>query len=65
VLTGGDDYEILCTVPPDELASFSALAHKRGVPLAAIGQVIEGSGLPVFRHGDAELRFEAGSFAHF
>ena len=27
VLTGGDDYEIVCTVPPDALAAFQAAAR--------------------------------------
>ncbi|HEX2137914.1 MAG TPA: thiamine-phosphate kinase [Microvirga sp.] len=65
LLTGGDDYEILCAVPPERLAAFQADAEELGVALAVIGRVADGSGLPVFRQGGAERRFEAGSFSHF
>jgi thiamine-monophosphate kinase len=65
ILTGGDDYEILCTVASDRLADLQAEAHKAGVPLVPIGQVVEGEELPVFRWRGMERRFEAGSFSHF
>src|SRR5256885_3899680 len=31
VLTGGDDYEVLCTMAPDKVASFRAVAAAAGV----------------------------------
>jgi thiamine-monophosphate kinase len=65
VLTGGDDYEILCTVPEERLDKFQREAQEVGVPLHVIGRVLEGTGLPVFRQGGVERRFEAGSFSHF
>ena len=66
VLTGGDDYEILCAVPPDAVPDFLAEARAAEVPTAAIGVVEAGEAPPVFvaREG-RELRFEAGSFSHF
>lgn len=64
-LTGGDDYEILCTVPEGRLDKFRAKAQEAGVPLAVVGRVVEGAGLPIVRQGGAERRFEAGSFSHF
>lgn len=65
VLTGGDDYEVLCTVPGSRLAAFEASAAAAGVPLATIGTVLEGAGLPIFRDGDTERRYEQGSYSHF
>jgi thiamine-monophosphate kinase len=65
VLTGGDDYEILCTVAPEHLAAFEAETHNAGVPLSAIGRVVEGAGLPTFLLRGTERRFEKGSFSHF
>ena len=65
VLTGGDDYEILCAVPDDRLSSFLAACAAAGSPATPIGTVVEGSGLPVFRDGPVERRFERGSFSHF
>jgi thiamine-monophosphate kinase len=65
-LTGGDDYEILCTVAPQSSAAFEAAAGKAGVAVTAIGTIVEGGAGPVVRDaaGDA-LVFERGSYAHF
>ena len=65
LLTGGDDYEILCTVAPERLADFEAATNNAGVPLSAIGHVVEGTGLPTFRVHGTERRFGKGSFSHF
>ena len=65
VLTGGDDYEILCTVPEARLDAFLVEAKDAGAPLAVIGRAVEGTGLPVFRQAGIERRFDAGSFSHF
>jgi thiamine-monophosphate kinase len=64
-LTGGDDYEILCTCPKDRIDSLVEEADKAGVPVTVIGQVLAGEGLPAFRSGATERRFETGSFSHF
>jgi thiamine-monophosphate kinase len=65
LVTGGDDYEILCTVPDARITAFLEASAAAGVPAAAIGTVVEGGGLPVFRDGSRKRRFEAGSFSHF
>ncbi len=67
VLTGGDDYEIVCTVPPDKLASFRAAAAAAGVPVAEIGRVAGG---PTGRRGSSTATashrlFKRTSFSHF
>jgi thiamine-monophosphate kinase len=64
-VTGGDDYEILCMVAPDDLSAFNAAAEQAGVQLTVIGRVLEGSELPLFRQDGREQRFAAGSFSHF
>jgi len=65
-LTGGDDYEIVCTVPPKRVASFQAAANKVGVPLAEIGVVGKGSAPPRFLDaGGKPLTFKQLSFSHF
>jgi len=65
-LTGGDDYEILCAVPPDAVSAFLAEARAAGVPVAEIGTVEAGDGPPRFRdaHGRA-MDFARASFSHF
>jgi thiamine-monophosphate kinase len=65
LLTGGDDYEVLCAVPEDRLAGFLEACAQGGVPARAIGTVTEGGDLPVFRRNGTERRYERGSFSHF
>ena len=65
VVTGGDDYEILCTVRAGDLEAFLAAAAGAGVAAAAIGTVVEGSDPPLFRDDAGERRYEKGSFSHF
>lgn len=66
ILTGGDDYEILCAVPPERLDVFLAEATATGIPMSAVGTVIAGEGPPAFTMRDGTHRvFAAGSFSHF
>ena len=63
-LTGGDDYEILCSAAPQAVAPLQAMAQAAGVPLAVIGRVEAEPGLRC-RDGEAEIAFGRGSFSHF
>ncbi|WP_230531930.1 thiamine-phosphate kinase [Microvirga roseola] len=65
VLTGGDDYEILCTVPEKNLDSFLKEADSVGITLSVIGRVLEGHERPVFRMEGIERRYDVGSYSHF
>jgi thiamine-monophosphate kinase len=65
-LTGGDDYEIVCTVPSKKVASFQAAVTKAGVPLADIGVIRKGNAPPRFLDvGGRPLTFQQRSFSHF
>ncbi len=65
-LTGGDDYEILCTIAPGNCDGFEAAAREAGVDVTAIGTIAEGQGVPVFRDASGgKLQFEKTSYAHF
>jgi thiamine-monophosphate kinase len=44
-LTGGDDYELALTFPPDRLDDFRQAATGSGVDLTVIGSVVEGEGV--------------------
>jgi thiamine-monophosphate kinase len=43
-LNGGDDYEILVSVPEAVSQDFSAEASQLGCPVTAVGKVVEGEG---------------------
>lgn len=65
-LTGGDDYEILASVPAAAAVAFEAAARAAGVPVARIGTVVAGDGHPMFRAPDGRaMSFERESFSHF
>ncbi|GJE59397.1 Thiamine-monophosphate kinase [Methylobacterium trifolii] len=64
-LTGGDDYEILCTVPEADLDAFRREAATAGVPVAAIGTVVAGGEPPAFETERGRRVFAAGAFSHF
>jgi thiamine-monophosphate kinase len=65
LVTGGDDYEILCAVPPEASARYVDACRAAGVSAAVIGTVREGDALPVFRYRGTERRYQRGSFSHF
>ncbi len=65
-LTGGDDYEILASVPSSHAASFERAAHECGVDVTRIGEVVAGEAPPMFRDArGAPVHFRRGSFSHF
>jgi thiamine-monophosphate kinase len=66
ILTGGEDYEILCTIAPDRVAAFQAAATKAGISVAAIGRIVEGSAPPRFLNPEGNpLTFLRTSYSHF
>jgi thiamine-monophosphate kinase len=64
VLTGGDDYEILLTVPAERLVSFRSAAEAAGVAVSEIGVAVAGQGARFVRDGET-LAFTRPSFSHF
>ncbi len=65
VLTGGDDFEVIATVPARALAAFQAMARRAGVPVTEIGCVTAGQGARFVDADGRELRFKRASFSHF
>ena len=65
-LAGGDDYEILCAIAPEQAASFEAEARRFKVPVTRIGVTVPGYNDPVFLdENSVAMSFTAGSFSHF
>jgi thiamine-monophosphate kinase len=65
MLTGGDDFEVVATVPPRKLKSFLAAARRAGVPVTGIGRVTTGTGARFLGPDHRPLRFARTSFSHF
>ncbi|MEZ0212651.1 MAG: thiamine-phosphate kinase [Xanthobacteraceae bacterium] len=65
VLGGGDDYEVLATVPFERLDAFGILATAAGVPVTVIGRTSAGQGLVVEGADGAPLPLARPSFSHF
>lgn len=65
IATGGDDYEILCTVPESGVDGFMKAARSAGTPLTRIGTVGPTGGGLTIRDGAGERQFAKGSYGHF
>jgi thiamine-monophosphate kinase len=66
ILSGGDDYEILCTVPENRLEAFAQAAMLAGVPVTSIGTIIAGGAIPRFIDGrGTEIALPRRSYSHF
>jgi thiamine-monophosphate kinase len=66
IVAGGDDYEILCTIPEDRFEAFAQDARRAAVAVTSIGTIIAGSSIARFL--DAEGRVIALprlSYSHF
>jgi thiamine-monophosphate kinase len=66
IVSGGDDYEILCTVAPDALKPFVEAARTVGVAVNRIGTVVAGKAAPKFLDAKGvELALTRRSYSHF
>jgi thiamine-monophosphate kinase len=65
VLTGGDDYEIVCTVPPGKADSFRSAAAAVKVQVTDIGEVEAGEGARFLGPDGQALAFQRAAFSHF
>jgi thiamine-monophosphate kinase len=64
--TGGDDYEILASVAPQNAAAFEAAAAGAGVAVTEVGRALVGLAPPRFLGRDgAAIAFARGAFSHF
>ena len=66
ILTGGDDFEIAATVPPDRIDALRAEAAEAGVAITEIGVVVAGPREARFVAADGrELAFGRPGYSHF
>jgi thiamine-monophosphate kinase len=65
-LTGGDDYEVVATVPAEARDALMAAAEAAGVALTEIGVIrADRPGAHFLDHGGRPLLFKKPSFSHF
>ena len=65
-MTGGDDYEILASIPPQKAQAFEAAAEALGVVVTRIGEVRAGTEAPAFLLADGRaLNVVGGAYSHF
>lgn len=64
LVTGGDDYQILCTVPPTECKDFEKEMAKANIPVTCIGQVVRKKGVRFLDSERLEQSFDAYGFDH-
>lgn len=66
LISGGDDYEILCAVPASKAKTFEQSAERAGVPVCRIGIFKAGKIQPQFVGGNGKvLALEKLSYSHF
>ena len=66
ILTGGEDYEILCVVPPDKVRAFTEAAAVANVRVTDIGRIVAGHAPPRFLDAKGEaMRFSRPGYSHF
>ena len=65
ILTGGDDFEVVATVPPASLDVFLTAARVVGVSVTAIGRVTAAKEVQFIGPGGRPLSFARASFSHF
>lgn len=66
LLAGGDDYEVLCTVPPAQRDALMAAGRAVGLAVTVIGTIVAGHERPRFLDGQGqELALKRLSYSHF
>jgi thiamine-monophosphate kinase len=66
IVSGGDDYEILCAIPESNFEAFAQAAARAGVAVTSIGTVIADTSAPRFLDAQGrEIALPRLSYSHF
>src|SRR3984893_7711341 len=66
IVSGGDDYEILCAIPEGSFEAFAQAARQAEVAVTCIGTVIAGPAVPRFLDSEGrEIALQRLSYSHF
>ena len=64
-LTGGDDYELLRAVPPDNTLNLQHSAARAGVPVARVGRFVPGDRVRALDRNGGEIAIGRAGWSHF
>ena len=65
ILTGGDDYELLFTVPSRNQDSVEQVARDVGMPIRRIGEVVKTDGVVCLADDGSAIPIGPAGYAHF
>lgn len=66
IVSGGDDYEVLCAIPENRFEAFAGEADRAGVAVTPIGRFIAGPSAPRFLDAQGrEIALPRLSYSHF
>ena len=65
IYTGGDDYELLFTVKPENTRKIGALSASLGLPLTRIGQTVEGNRSVLKSASGEDVNLISAGWRHF
>jgi thiamine-monophosphate kinase len=63
--TGGDDYELLFTAPPEATAKIAALSHGVALPITEIGAIAAGAGVRLVDAAGKPIATKTAGWRHF
>ena len=64
-LNGGDDYEILAAIAPEQATAFEAAANQAAIPVTAIGRFTAGNGVIITGRDGRKLDLPVSGYDHF
>lgn len=65
LITGGDDYELVFTVPPVKVSAIERLGQQLDLRLSKIGRIIEGEGVQIIDDAGHEVEVKRRGYIHF
>jgi thiamine-monophosphate kinase len=65
IVTGGDDYEVLATVPAANADGFQAMATQAGIAVTRIGETLPGTGVIIEGRDGQPLTLDRTGWDHF
>ena len=65
LLSGGEDYELLFTVSPDQRSTIETIAAQASVNLTRIGRITAQTGIFMLVDGSRKALVERGGYDHF